>query len=540
MKKVLDVVLIATLVGSAFAQAKNRYEGFGRVAESLKNELKDVWVEPEEDFKMLTERAMRDDPQALYALARVCKAKGMWADFSKYLDRASELGYVKAQLWKAVMGPEEGWLCGAWIVNRRGSLNDLQKARTYCKNAVAAGYLCATNLIPFIDKAIQERESFDLSEKLKKEEQERMARELRLAEARQNGKNRPFRPFIEDEKIAFDEALAKAETNDAAACYWLAYYFAKGEKVEWDGDSALKFLKKAVDANSPAACYTFGLLRENYELQDENGKNVDAVNYFWGMDFMPLGGWRTLDPQSGNKCLTNKVAVANVESLYQKAVAGGLFYATNDIARLRLKVAQCERRIAQNEGEKKIRIANGGRAKSLMRDSLKVKDGESRQAQGETRPQDEKDHKARGREEELEEAAFSTWPCYLGDEEAVLHSDLERKFNCVYYEDSSPRNTTNTWFRGCGKSLIVKDDSSWCHFWKIDSNGQIVAFGHGDNNADLEELRWYYAEREKRLDLKKAKWAEEHGMTLDEAKRKYDNAKFEMKKKMRRRRRLSR
>ena len=76
--------------------------------------------------------------------------------------------------------------------------------------------------------------------------------------------------------------------------------------------------------------------------------------------------WQPSVSQDGNKCLTNKVAVAHVESLYQKAADGGLSYATNDIARLHRKVAECERRIVQKEEEKKARITNGEKAKLLI------------------------------------------------------------------------------------------------------------------------------------------------------------------------------
>ena len=102
------------------------------------------------------------------------------------------------------------------------------------------------------------------------------------------GVTAPFIPFPEKDKIKYEEAIERAEKNDARAFYWLAYYFAKGESVDRDGDVALKFLKKAVDANDSIACYTFGLLLENDALQDENGRSVgdrDTNGGFWNMNF---------------------------------------------------------------------------------------------------------------------------------------------------------------------------------------------------------------------------------------------------------------
>ena len=186
----------------------------------------------------------------------------------------------------------------------------------------------------------------------------------------------PFIPFNEKDKINYDEAVNRAKKDDAKAFFWLAYYFARGESVDRDGDSALKFLKKSADANDPVACYTLGLLLENDVLQNEDRYSVGDRETERGLgnlhfNLRPFGTatWYTPVLRNANRCLTNKVAVAHVETLYQKAVDGGFSYATNDIARLHRKVAECERRIAQKKMEQDARLANAEKAKALIRDS---------------------------------------------------------------------------------------------------------------------------------------------------------------------------
>ena len=529
-KAVLIVTLFAVCCGGAFAQGLTRRSSLwlnerGPLRADVEKELKDILSEPEEDFSVLTERAMRDDPQALYALSQVCMAKGI-AHGGEYLKRSAGLGYVKAQLRMAI-----------GCLYQYSGLEELQAAKISCTNAIAAGYLCVTNLVPIIDNAIKTREDSDQAEKSRKEEQERMERGLRLAEMRQNGKNRPFKPFVEDEKMAFDEALARAETNDAVACYWLAYYFARGECVVRDGKSALKFLRKAVDADNPAACYTFGLLLENDALQDENGRSLgdrETRSGFYDLffSFNPFGvaAWDTPGLEDGNRCLTNSVAVAHVESLYQKAFDGGFYYASNDIARLRRKVAECERRIAQMELDQKTRTANAEKAKLLIRDQEEIQSVDGSKRGHDERRRQEEERKQERDEREHQREYWATWPERLeGEAYKRLVADFEEKFNCIYLKHQytgrllgsagTVKGGTNTWKSAGGKYLVVERDP-W--FSKFDADGKIVACGLIENRSDLEEFKWYDDETTRRLDELRAKWAEERGMSLEEATRKHD------------------
>ena len=57
---------------------------------------------------------------------------------------------------------------------------------------------------------------------------------------------------------------------------------------------------------------------------------------------------------------------------------------------------------------------------------------------------------------------------------------------------------------------------------KIDKDGRVVWLGGSERANDVEEIRWYNEERSRLLEAKRVKWAEEHGMTVEEASRKYD------------------
>ena len=349
------------------------------------------------------------------------------------------------------------------------------------------------------------------------------------------GVTAPFIPFDKKNKIKFDDAVERAKNNDAKAFYWLSYYFAKGECVDRDVDSAQKFLEKAVDANNPVACYTFGLLLENRVLQNEDGRSVgdrETGRGFENLHFFNLrpqrfrpqrfslaqplvAAWHTPFSWNEDRCLTNKVAIAHIESFYQKAVDGGLPYATNDIARLHRKVTECERRIVQkkiDQEKKKVdqgtRIANAEKAKALIRDPKETQAEECNKQQREF---------------------WSKWPNEIpNDALAKLVSGVERKFNCVFrphnafgiiHSHGRIESSTNTWFHANGKSLIINLDNGT--FQKIDSEGRIVTWGFSENRTDLEEVRYLESEREKLLNSLRSDWAKERGMTLDEAVRKH-------------------
>lgn len=354
------------------------------------------------------------------------------------------------------------------------------------------------------------------------------------------GVTAPLIPFDEKDKIKYEDAVERAKKNDAEAFYWLAYYFAKGEEVVKDRKTAGKFLQKAADLGHLRAKYLIARFHEDFTLQNEKGplkgpliwhtnidcaKKIDEVYPAFNGDFFHMPTMPSeLNRSDWGKwyCCTNEVVYQYVMNLYSDVVKGGLPYATNDIARLQRLVDECRERIAIKEKAKN----KGTAALDLLVDASAKEAEDAKQKEDEER--------------KTEREYWATWPRTLGDEEmALLDVDFEKKFNCVFLEPNSmpmPRrlglmrpgvrsvsgnSRTNTWVMGRGKSLIAFHGANNEFFQKVDPNGLIVAWGLTKNRTDLEELKWYEEEKEKRLVPLRSKWAKERGMSLEEAMQKY-------------------
>lgn len=553
-KTVLIVAVAVACIGDVVAQGRRLSRPSDwRVVQSVENELKDVWAEPEEDFKQLTDRAMKDDPQALYALSQVCKEKELpYRTWSKYLNRSADLGYAKAQLRLALDRFCEG--------SFRGDTNELQNVKAYCTCAINTGYLCVTNLIPLVDRAIRKREEADREEKRKRDEREHMERKLKEAEhecdqrlqangcARQNkerakipGVTAPLVPFEEKDKIPYEDAVERARKNDPGAYYWLAYYFTRGEGVKKDEVVAGKFLQKAVDFGHAKASCLMGVFYERFALTDENGACVRRGRVLLNrgssgllsdedideMDNVLAGCHFSLKrPASvGNRdsmCYTNDVVTGYVMGLYSTAARGGLSYATNCIARLNSTIVKCRERIAAKAAAENAAKARASVALSLLVDEDEKKRGEEENGEKLRRKQEEQKQK---KERDCQKEYWSTWPRDLSNEEyGHLLCDAEKKYNSVilgleYLLNKKCASSTNTWNVGCGRSLVKCDE---CFVRKIDKEGRVVWLGGSERANDVEEIRWYSNERSRLLEGKRAKWAEEHGMTVEEVMCKYD------------------
>ncbi len=388
------------------------------------------------------------------------------------------------------------------------------------------------------------------------------------------GVTAPFVPFEEKDKIKYEDAVERAKKNDAEAFYWLAYYFLKGEGVTKDSTAAGKFLQKAVDAGNAKACYLTGLYHECYSLEDERGQSLlwgtllteKESEEMWnvlGRAKIDYGSFSLQMPKADgsddsqahgflrrprfsrrggntiNCCCTNDIAVAHVIGLYSTAIKGGLTYATNDIARLKRAIAKCREHItaeieAKDKGAEALNLLVDEDAKKVA--VAKQKEFEAKQKKDEERRRQYEERQLEYEKYEKECDYWSSWPRTLSNEEmTLLDVDFEKKFNCVFLKPNSRRlglmrpgarnvsanSRANTWVMGCGKSLIVFHGANNEFFQKVDSNGLTVAWGWSNNETDLEELKWYAEEKERRLVPLRAKWAEEHGMTLEEAMQKY-------------------
>lgn len=336
------------------------------------------------------------------------------------------------------------------------------------------------------------------------------------------GVTAPFIPFPEKDKIKYEDAVERAKKDDPEAYYWLSYYFVVGEGVTQDSKAASEFLQKAADLGSAKADYLIALHHEWFSLKDENGKSLGGIGNrnvcpeLAGVSWVALGGFfskfdekifrKPEVPKSATYsqwfCCTNDVVVQFVIDLYSTAVNGGLPYATNNIDRLRLRATQCRERIA---------VANAAQTNSKAALNLL--------GNVDSKNSEEKERERQEEERKQQQEYWSTWPKSLGEGHKKLVYDAEKKFNCVI--DNSG-GFTNVWTHGGGKSLIVGITGNWRRdrYCKIDSDGKIVAWTSRDE--DLEELKWFNEERERRLDELRAKWAEERGMSLEEAKSKYD------------------
>lgn len=343
------------------------------------------------------------------------------------------------------------------------------------------------------------------------------------------GVTAPLIPFEAKDKIKYEDAVERAKMNDPEAYYWLAYYFANGEGVENDKKAAGAFLQKSADGGYAKAYYLLGLYHECCTLKYGNDNVIHWRDEFESVAYVSMFGvlCGKFDGDALKKpdrpanaspfewyCCTNEVMSGFVADLYSSAVKGGLSYATNDIALLNWKIAESRARITARESAKIKRAA----ALDLL-----VDNEEKNRQEEQLRQQEES--KRQQEENDRQKEYWSTWPRDLSNEEyGNLLCDAEEKYDSVilgleYLVNSTRASSTNTWNIGCGRNLIKADE---CFVRKIDKEGRVVWLGGSERANDVEEIRWYNEERSRLLEAKRVKWAEEHGMTVEEASRKYD------------------
>ena len=184
---------------------------------------------------------------------------------------------------------------------------------------------------------------------------------------------------------------------------------------------------------------------------------------------------------------------------------------------------QSLRRLQRQGQEVADRDEHCSAALSLLADDDEKRRGE--EESGEKLRQKQEEKKRQQEERDHQREYWSTWPRDLSNEEyGNLLCDAEKKYDSVilgleYLVNSTRASSTNTWNIGCGRNLIKADE---CFVRKIDKDGRVVWLGGSERANDVEEIRWYNEERSRLLEAKRVKWAEEHGMTVEEASRKYD------------------
>lgn len=353
-------------------------------------------------------------------------------------------------------------------------------------------------------------------------EKERIAKELKLSELRKAGVSSPFVLFNELGKMDYQTAVAKAKDNDPQAYYWLSYYFAKGEGVERDGDVAGRCLEKAASLGNPDANYAKGLLleKQSFGLPYDNYLGYFTVDYS-----IYIAGWRR-----GHQLDVNSDAdVASVVELYNRAVSGGLTFATNDIARFKQKISVKRGEISKAES---LKCATSEVLESLGLAERTTKHNAQKKAADEKAQKNAAEESARKAEEEkrqkveadkkAEQEFWATWPKEVSGFAGDILIACEKELGTVVEHKGS----NCVWSSTCGKSYISRNHLShpWCNrddgIWtKYDKDGKLVKVGQAKN---FSEYVWMTNRAERMTVERRRSWAEEHNMSYEEAVKKYE------------------
>lgn len=497
------------------------------------NELRGIWVGPQQDIVTLSEKAVQNDPDALYDLSIECLRQNVMADNAfRYFQRAVDAGSVKAQLVMAIglHETQSDWERGIRLerfdetlgrYSRFGGENHFHriviqtegdvirdKIRMYYNHAISSGYKCVTNLLAILEQDVVRATNEDAERRVKEKERAELEKKLRLMEARQTGKSAPFVPFAEFEKMEYAAAAKGAKGNDGASYYWLAYYFWKGEIVRRDHAIVSECLRHAVALGYPQACYVLGMMHECWGLVDEWGaciEDPDLVKGFPDYYYLSRGSaprdWMPDSEFPSSGCVTNVAATTYIISLYSKAVQGGFPYATNDIARVNRKARDCEMRIANRLKDEKQRNDGEKAAMELLEGvsglERREERGDAQKAQADVKMQE----------------MWESWPMRLDETELLgIKKELEERFRCSFAD-----GTTTVWKVASGKSCICFCSRNFA--MRINAQGMIEEVAPADS---FEEIRAMRNERERVLCEKQSKWAKDHDMTLEESMKKYE------------------
>ncbi len=151
---------------------------------------------------------------------------------------------------------------------------------------------------------------------------------LRLG--RENAEEEAERKKFFPPLMPFPEAVEKAKNGDGAALYALALHYAKGKEISQDTENARHYLKKAAEADYPAAVLIDAITKEE-EIKGVGGSRIDPeTGKSDGFSRISFTGWRYRNEKDPIKD-TNVVNA--VRSGYKKAASLGLSIATNKLAR---------------------------------------------------------------------------------------------------------------------------------------------------------------------------------------------------------------
>jgi len=372
--------------------------------------------------------------------------------------------------------------------------------------------------------------------------------------------NRPAAVQAQPDIVLFDaqkampyaDAAEKAKENNPEAYYWLSYYFSKGGEVNKDGKVAWKFLLKADELGCSEASRAVGRIHEMESLKKGRNRHCSfAVDWSTDDGRSPLHSF-DVDyrecKQLENGSWTNETATTYVESFYNKAIKGGIEDATNDLARLHKKIVDAKARIEKEKEdrrkaeekkkeEKRVRDENSAKALALLppekpKEEVQPKGGRSNLLGGRMgslrerralRAQQEAAEANLSPEEKAERELWSTWPEDISWDDSTIIKACSEKLNVVIsgWDEHGKicyGGIDGGWTRGCGKCLLDGGDSGVeraANYWvKYDSSGTLVKAGSHEN---FEEYIWM-TNRAACVTIENQKqWAQEHGMSYDEA-----------------------
>lgn len=205
------------------------------------------------------------------------------------------------------------------------------------------------------EERAQQRESLlQIQEQLRKQREERET--ARRADEERKEKEKREREKFFPPLMPFADAIKKAKDGDGVALYALALHYAKGTEITKDIKKARLYLKKAAEANCPAAVLVNAIIIETefsglgrVDIDPETGERKYASAYHSFL-YSYNGKKDPLDVENG---------VWAIKSEYEKAASFGLSTATNELARF-------EKRMAEIKKAADIKAKNEALAKELQ------------------------------------------------------------------------------------------------------------------------------------------------------------------------------
>ena len=211
------------------------------------------------------------------------------------------------------------------------------------------------------EERAQQRESLlQIQEQLRKQREEREA--VRRVDEEREEKAKKEREKFFPPLMPFADAIKKAKDGDGAAMYSLALHYAKGDEIAKAPEKARYYLKKAADANYPAAVL-IDAIEQEWEIEGVGGYvNGSNINPETGLNEMIVSGLYqviSLKRYQSKNPLKDVECIDAIRSGYKKAASLGLSVATNELARF-------EKRMAEIKKAADIKAKNEALAKELQ------------------------------------------------------------------------------------------------------------------------------------------------------------------------------